>query len=138
MPLSWNISAPASELCRLASRWLQRLASSPWSPNDWLLVLGIAAAALLAAGGAVALVRRLRKRACHDPQRLFRDLCRAHRLGWRDVQLLRKLARFEQVDPPARLFVEPRRFQPSVAEQLACTPQDLTRLRQRLFGNLVS
>ncbi|MDP6469066.1 MAG: hypothetical protein QF918_15060 [Pirellulaceae bacterium] len=60
----------------------------------------------------------------HNHRSLFRELCRAHRLCWPDRRLLIVVARQQGVVVPARLFVEPERFEPERLEGL--------RKRQRL------
>ena len=47
------------------------------------------------------------------PTWLFWTLCRAHHLGWGDRWLLWRLVRATELADPARLFVEPGRFEAS-------------------------
>lgn len=49
---------------------------------------------------------------------LFHELCRAHRLSWADRRLLLVVALQQEVAVPARLFVEPERFEPERLEGL--------------------
>ena len=51
-----------------------------------------------------------------SPNRLFRGLCRAHGLAWADRRLLLRLARFQELDNPGRLFLEPERFDPAALD----------------------
>jgi hypothetical protein len=60
---------------------------------------------------------------------LFRELCRAHRLSWRERLLLGRLARAAQVAPAARLFVEPELFDGAGADRAV-----LQSLKVKLFG----
>ena len=46
---------------------------------------------------------------------LFRELCRVHGLDWASRRLLMRLAHYQNLEDPARLFIEPARFQ---SEQL--------------------
>jgi hypothetical protein len=71
------------------------------------------------------------------PWRLFVSLCWAHRLGWREVWLLWRLARLGRLADPALVFLEPGRFEPG---GLPAPLQDhrgtLESLHQRLFAGL--
>ena len=72
-----------------------------------------------------------------NPKRLFVGLCRAHGLAWGDRRLLWRLARFQELDSPGRLFLEPERFDPAVLDP--GTPNGVARyqsLRNRLFAGL--
>ena len=61
--------------------------------------------------GAILLTRMLtreeRLQRTNNPWALFRSLCRAHQLQRQEVRLLRRVARAQQLDQPARLFLEP-------------------------------
>ncbi len=48
-----------------------------------------------------------------SPTMLFWSLCRAHGLRWSDRWLLWRVARAARLAEPARLFLEPERFEPS-------------------------
>ena len=138
MPNAVNIPISLRELPWLAKKWALRLMQSAWTLNDWLLILGLTVTAALGVWLAVRFLAWRKQRLANDPQRLFRELCRAHRLGRGEVAVLRKLVRIEHVDPPARIFLEPRRFKPTAETLLAGSEQQLDRLRERLFGNLAS
>ena len=56
------------------------------------------------------IARREQRQVYNSPRALFRALCAAHNLDRRDRAVLRKLARHHQLSQPARLFVEPARF----------------------------
>ncbi|MBP90819.1 MAG: hypothetical protein CMJ64_29600 [Planctomycetaceae bacterium] len=69
-----------------------------------------------------------------QPEALVHELCRAHQLDWSSRQLLQSLAKAHRLADPARIFVEPRRFNsdklgPAFAK---CEPR-LAQLRQQLF-----
>ena len=71
------------------------------------------------------------------PWRLFASLCRAHRLGWREVWLLWRLARLGRLAEPARVFLEPERFEPGgLPAPLRGHHARLESLRERLFAGL--
>jgi len=104
-----------------------------------LLTLALGAAAVVLAlwltsyfsGG------RRRPTAYHSPGRLFLALCRAHRLPWRDAWLLWRMARWNELEDPARLFLEPERFDPQgLSRPLTRHAPRLQSLRARLFAGL--
>lgn len=45
-----------------------------------------------------------------SPGRLFRDLCRAHKLRFKDRRLLKRLAQGSHIDHPVELFLKPEAF----------------------------
>jgi hypothetical protein len=66
---------------------------------------------------------------------LFVSLCAAHQLRWRQRWLLWRLARAWRLAEPARLFVEPHRFETkSLGERLAPRAAELKEIAQRLFA----
>ncbi len=72
-----------------------------------------------------------------SPGRLFASLCRAHGLGRRDRWLLRRLAAFQSLSDPARLFLEPERFHPhGLGPTLSQWGTQLQAIRSRLFAAL--
>jgi hypothetical protein len=83
------------------------------------------------------LLRARQKRSTNCPWQLFKELCAAHDLSYRDRQLLTQLAQQHRLEQPAMLFVEPtwweadklgRGWQRSLAE--------IHGLRDRLFATL--
>lgn len=103
----------------------------------WEILLTGAGIAALAAGAAGYLwFTRTQRAALASPKRLFRELCKAHRLSWREIGLLRRLAREQQLDQAGRLFLESSRFDIGKPADLGCTPQQLQKLKRRLFGEL--
>jgi hypothetical protein len=103
--------------------------------TGWMIVAGLVA--LLAA---VALLSNwLSKRRQRDfwydsSSRLFRDLCRAHRLNLANRRLMQKLASARGVDNAAALFVEPNYFDfKSLPETLKSSDGELLHLRHELF-----
>jgi hypothetical protein len=66
-------------------------------------------------------------------RRLFRELCRAHRLTWADRRLLRYLAR--RVAQPADLFVDASCFDTvNLPKRLQPSSREIQRLRDQLFS----
>jgi hypothetical protein len=71
----------------------------------------------------------------NSPRALFRKLCRAHGLGFRDRRLLAQLARYHRLDHPARLFIESGRFEPdALSPRLRRHADSLGALRETLFA----
>jgi hypothetical protein len=69
------------------------------------------------------------------PKALFLNLCRAHRLGWRECWLLWRLARHQRLSEPARLFLESQRWNPvNFSPALLSKQQQFTRLQGQLFA----
>ena len=72
-----------------------------------------------------------------SPLGLFLNLCRAHKLKWRERWLLWRLARIEQFSDPARLFLEPEWFaNSSLPRELRQHAAKLKSIRDRLFADM--
>jgi hypothetical protein len=103
-------------------------------------------AAILLSGAAVVLVvwllsyfsdGRRRPVAYHSPWKLFLSLGKAHRLTSRELWLLWRLARWHELEDPARLFLEPERFDcRGLSPWLTRRAARLQSLRSRLFAGL--
>lgn len=70
-----------------------------------------------------------------SPQRLFRELCHAHRLNWSNRKLMQAIAKAHELGNPAMLFVTPQCFAldslpPSFRSQRA----HIEDLKDQLFG----
>ena len=108
-----------------------------WSFPGWGVVViaaGLVATAWVRAHWAGPLRESLAR---SSPNRLFRGLCRVHALAWADRRLLWRLARFQGLDTPARLFLEPERFDRAALDPRM--PDAQTRyqaIRGRLFAGL--
>jgi hypothetical protein len=103
---------------------------------QWMLVMG--ATALLLASIALVnglLTRRKRREFWQDnSSRLFRDLCRTHRLDSANRRLLKKLAAARGIEHTAELFVEPTHFEVAdLPPALHASARDLRQLRHTLF-----
>jgi len=85
----------------------------------------------------IALIRRFLRQQQHSPRRLFQELCRAHRLLRRDVQLLGLLARKHALEQPARLFLEPS-FLISAGNKSDPRAAQFQVLRRLIFGELTA
>jgi hypothetical protein len=72
-----------------------------------------------------------------SPKQLFRGLCRAHGLTWNDRRLLSQLARFQGLDSPGRLFLEPERFDLAALDPgMPDVQSRYQSIRTRLFAGL--
>lgn len=81
--------------------------------------------------------RRRKAAACHRPWKLFFALAKAHRLSCIDVWVLWRLSRFHRLEDPARLFLEPERFDRDwLSRPLARRAARLHSLRSRLFAGI--
>ncbi len=104
--------------------------------THWWILLGCA---VLFAGFAVAIYRSSRRIKSEfdtdNHAKLFRELCRAHRLSFANRRQLRRLASARGITEPARLFVEPKHFETShLPESMQSAADEIRRLRDRLFG----
>ena len=55
-------------------------------------------------------LNKLERRGYNSPRSLFRELCQVHHLDFKQRRTLRRLARSQRLAHPARLFLEPDRF----------------------------
>jgi hypothetical protein len=79
------------------------------------------------------LKRRQRAQPYNSPRRLFFGLCRAHGLRWSDRWLLWRVAKWQRLKDPGRLFLEPQRFEEANLGPLRASAPRLKAIRQRLF-----
>ena len=104
-------------------------------PQDLLLLLGVCAAVGLAVWGLSRLLAYREAKNCHSQRGLFRELCRAHGIGWSSRQLLWKLARCHRLERPAELFVDPLRFDAqSLPDPLRVHQDRISRLYDQVFA----
>jgi hypothetical protein len=104
--------------------------------THWWILLGVA---VLFTGFAVAIYRSSRRGNCEfdtdSHPKLFQELCRAHRLSFRNRRRLRQLASARGITEPARLFIEPKHFESAnLPESLRLAEDEIRRLRDRLFN----
>lgn len=112
-----------------------RRGSSNIDTADLVTMLGVIAIVAAIVWLITRYVKLREKRNACSAQHLFHELCRAHQLDWPSRQLLQALAKAHGLADPARIFVEPHRFNtdklgPAFAN---CEPR-LAALRQRLFA----
>ena len=93
----------------------------------------------LVAAVAAALVVHLRNRndmtqRCHNPWKLFRELCQIHNLDRSSQRLLARVAKARRLDQPAQIFLTPGVFEPAgLPPALRDRGDHLLRLRSQLF-----
>jgi len=125
----------ADRLQSMGNRFRGR--SAEFNSDDLVTGLILVAAVALAVFILARLRARQEKRGTYNnPWALFRELCKAHQLDRASCRLLRELARSQRLDQPARLFLEPERYEPSqLSPQLAKQVEALRELRDRLIGS---
>jgi hypothetical protein len=104
---------------------------------DWITFVLVVAVVVAAIGVVWLVSRHLSLKEAgkyHNHRGLFRELCRAHRLCWSDQRLLLVVARQQGVAVPARLFLEPDRFDPERLENLKVVQRNrVAELHETLF-----
>jgi hypothetical protein len=97
------------------------------------------AAVLLVGWIASKLLKAGEQRVINHPRRMLRELFKAQQLPRSQQRLLRRIIKAYQLDPPARLLVEPERFD-TAAQDPAFKPQRgrILALKQRLFNTATS
>jgi|GEM_PF-1566639 len=139
MALLWAISE-SNNLGDTAARAVEGLQRDPAAINSTrLMLIAVGFAAVLLLVGALCCFSESRRRhaAFHSPRRLFLALVKAHRLSILDAWLLWRAASACQLEDPARLFLEPERFDPqALPRRLARHSGRLASLKNRLFAGL--
>ena len=104
---------------------------------DWVTFLLVIAVLLAALGGVWLVSRRISMKESgryHNHRGLFRELCRAHQLGWSDRRLLLVAARQQGIAVPARMFLDPDRFEPERLKDLKAEQRGrVAELHETLF-----
>jgi|GEM_PF-2233153 len=105
-----------------------------WGPLT-VGVVGVLAVAAVLVGWIVVRFRQSNsKRPIDHPWRLLRELAQAHGLRRSDERLLHQIVRRYALEPPARLLLEPERFQIAAGDEVFLRErQAILRLKSRLF-----
>lgn len=74
------------------------------------------------------------RRSLDSPRRLFRELCRAHRLNWKEIALLHELGELRGPDVPTLFFVREDYFTFDDAALDEKTLHEAEALRAKLFA----
>jgi len=112
-----------------------RRGGSGIEPTTVAIVVLAVAVSVLALWALSRFVGRRDRQAYRSPRALFRELAAAHRLDRAQRRLLRRIARCHRLAHPARMFVEPARFDAAVLPaSISKDRQALETLRDRLFG----
>ncbi len=109
------------------------------SERPGLLPIAILVLVLATAGVGIWLLSRYFNRkyqgGYNSPRALFTELCTAHDLDYQDRRILKRLAKFHGFKHPARIFLEPGRFESNnVADALNEDPEIIEKLRDQIFG----
>lgn len=70
---------------------------------------------------------------CDEPQRLFRELCLAHKLDGGSWRLMKHLAAASGFAQPAQVFLTPALFAEKLPEKLLAHAEQYAALKARLF-----
>jgi hypothetical protein len=131
-----NLSLLAAQT--VDARWWERFRENPnaaLSVWELLATAGAIAAITLVWWLIVKWQQRLQLRQYESPAGLFRELCHAHRLSWRERKLLWGIARAAHLAQPAQLFLRPDLYwPPHVPAKLANRQRELVKLHGRIFG----
>lgn len=107
-----------------------------FNPSD-LLWWVFAAVAILVAFAVIAklLAKQDKRRQYNNPAALFRELCQVHNLDRASRNLLKTIARHQELTTPAHLFVDPDRLIAALRED-SLRPQlpAIQSLRNKLFA----
>jgi hypothetical protein len=127
--------ANRSRLENLSREFQQGL--SPDGCRQLVLFLTVLGAASLLLWGLAHWMERGHGFFANRPLGLFLSLSKAHGLGWSDRWLLWQLARSHRLRAPARLFLEPERFEASrLPPAMRRHAARLEGLHERLFAGL--
>ncbi len=130
------ILAQQPRLSELGDRF-SRSDPAQWSRT--LLMSGVVLLVLLLVSAAALWLHFRQRRLRNCPRRLFRELCRAHRLNKAQQRLLWQLAAAQGLSQPATIFLAPERFDPHhLPERLRGRQREIERVRDRLFGRQLS
>jgi len=135
-----NCSLLATHLLAQYSRW-QRLGDGlhrSRSRVDFLEMLPYLLGLALIGAAIAAIVAYIKyndfSKPCNDPERLFRELSRAHGLDRASRRLLQKLALLTGLAQPAEVFLTPAVFEvKQLPEQLLAEQERVKQLRELLF-----
>jgi len=122
------------------TRGFRRRQQTPVELGDVMLGLAIVVAFVATLCLLSRLIER-RQRAGPTNSRLglFFSLCKAHGLAWSEWRLLWRLARHHRLRDPARLFLEPERFEPAnLGPALRPQAAHIEAIGKRLFAGLPS
>jgi hypothetical protein len=105
------------------------------SREAWILLIGTAVLAVGILLWHFVSCRRGGTLRPNTPNRLFRELCRAHGVNRCERRMLKRLAAARGVAPPTLLFVRPDCFTTSdLPSDLGQQAAEVTRLEKTLFG----
>jgi hypothetical protein len=113
-----------------------RLAKAFVGWQGLFLIVGALLAITFLAWMVTWLVTARNRKISNSPERLFKDLCTAHKLTHRERQLMTRLAQKAGLSQPASLFVEPMWWDAGrLGSAWAKAVPELEALRKRLFAH---
>lgn len=139
MPTTYCLS-PAGLLLAEVSRWESMgggLRPKQGDHSAWEILAVIGGCAVLAAVAWWLLARftDMGRTRPNSPRKLFAELCAAHGLDAAGRRLLARVARWQRLKHPARLFMEPERFETvNLSPQLRASGKQLEAIRKQLFA----
>jgi hypothetical protein len=135
VPIAYLLLAAKTRLEGLSSAFRGRRARL--EPSEVFRGAAVLLAVLVAAFAVTRLVMACRRHIRRNPWWLFLALCRAHRLRWRQRWLLWQVAKHQRMEHPARLFLEPARFEPAgLGPGLRRRVAELRGVRDQVFAGL--
>jgi hypothetical protein len=76
-----------------------------------------------------------REKTIDNPRKLMRELAHAQQLSGAQERLIRRVVRHYRIEPPARVMLEPERFDTAALDShFAAEKQGILQLKERLFG----
>ncbi len=132
--------SPAGLLLAEVSRWESMgggLRPKEGDNSAWEILAVIGGCAVLAAAVWWLLTRftDIGRARPNSPRKLFAELCSAHGLDAANRRLLAKIARWQRLKHPARLFMEPERFETvNLSPQLAASREQVEAIRKQIFA----
>ena len=135
MKLSFALLADKADIWRELGSGFQGEKSELRFNDIMLLVSVIALVGMSFWMLARVMAKQDRKQGFNNPKELFKSLCQAHGLSRGEQGLLKQLARQQQLDPIARVFLEPGMFQPeNLSPGLKSQAVRIQSLGKRLFA----
>lgn len=132
---AWELLGQNSSFQSMARGMRSR--SSGMDSTDVLIGVAILVGVALGAALLYVLVNRGdQTRRCNNPKKLFRSLCNAHQLDRTCCKVLRQMAAHQRLSQPARLFLEPERFDAAnLSSALQSHDEQINELRAKLFAS---
>jgi len=130
---TWIITAQVSRMESLGGGL--RAKGEEGSAAAVLIAVAIGVALLALAWFLLARFTDIGRSRINSPRKLFAELCAAHQLDKPSCKLLKQVTRWQRLEHPARIFLEPERFdEVNLSPNLRASQPQLETLRARLFS----